>query len=844
MKHFIYHLAVATAIIGLTPSIASAQTSTLEGTTLRLQDSPNYIHISPNGLFSVHTDSAQTEQDQPASPTTLYSPYAPKATIYNSENSMFRVSMEKEPSRDPSAPAKKKWFFEMPDSLMGRYFLALTRLAEVPGTSAFTPHLEMAKGMCYFELSPDKKFIYLKQYSESARCDTVSNIRKAVDISNNDPIVCVFKIENHNKGLYKIEVSNMLLSNQIMNLDNRVKQVYNIGPILPDRSTVMSLHCYPTNLEIHTQRTYNVATINSIARDGFATIGLNTSLILLPKEPMQPRLSDPRVGFQFSSAPLFSDNQQQVSVARYILRWRLEPKSQEDAQLQKQGTPVEPLKPIVFYIDPAFPAQWHPYIKEGVAQWQKAFEQAGWKNAIYALDWPKNDSTASMEDARYNVIRYVASTASSVNGSEGAFDYRSGEILNTHIYFYGGTMREMRANYVANCGAVDENCHTSQFPESLMGALIRHGIARAVASTLGLHTNNLSSTLTPTESLRSKSYLQQYGMSPSITDQLPYNFVAQPEDHLTQDELIPRVGDADYWTIEWGYKLLPYTDPEAERHFLTEYTTEHLAANPRHQFAYNNSYAPDPHVQPYDLGDNQALAISYGIKNLKRIAPHLIEWGSSNADFQYSMLNSRLYFSKINEKLLEYHSILNNDLSGRHNRLIPASAEGAEFYYEPKEFCDQALDGIFDMIGQQPSWVNADASQRFDCPLPERVGLDYATLLASQVQPTVLANLNPNMGLYDYLMRFYDHIYGSLTPGAAPDLYQRTQQAAMLTNCIASFDAKYDSFVKPQQRPACISILTKIQQKLRSLLSAAPDSTTRQHYTLLLRQVDNFFTVE
>lgn len=803
------------------------------------------ISINDRGEFSIIADSVQSEAN--ADVFSTYSPYAPKAEVYNDKQPMLKVTMEKEPVKDrsgkPTGKEKTKWFFEIPDSLIGRYFLATTRLAQAPSGCSVTPHQEMTQGMYSFQVSPDEKFLQMKEFSDGLFCDTINTMSKAADISNTEPIINVFKIEKHEKGVYKVEVTSFLMNDRIMSLSRQMKDTYRVAYMNPDASEVLSVHTYPGNVEIRTSRTYATSIPTIASRGGFMTVGLSTSLILLPKEPMQQRLHDPRIGYRYITTPLFSDNQQEVDKIRFITRWRLEPKSSEDAQLQQNGTPIEPKKPVTFYIDPAFPEKWVDYVKNGVAEWQKAFEKAGWKNAISALDWPKNDSTLSIEDSRYNVIRYLASSIPTVTGSAQAYDYRSGELINAAIYFNSGAMQQMRTNYVANCGAVDSDCHTVIFPDELMGALVQHSIARAVATTLGLTENLLASTLTPTESLRSKTYLQQYGMAPSITDQLPYNYVAQPEDGLSRDELIPRVGDGDEWTIEWGYKAFPYTNAEEERQHMVDYTTEHLSQNPRHEFG-GRSALNDPTCKANDLGDDQAKAVSYGLKNLKAIAPNLVAWGATNRDIHYQSVNARNYWAQINTKLQEYYVTLANNLTGKIRRNKPVNAPGAVFAYPSKEYVEKCLDGIFELFGEQPTWILSDKTQRFEWTMPEKAGLRYTQNIAGSPTVSMLRQLNPGIGILNYVNRIYEFCFKDAKPGMAPDLYNRTLQSELVNTLIGNFESRFDSSAGPDARPVSRYALKQIQQRLKNALPSAPDATTRTHYTMLLKQLEDFFTIK
>lgn len=802
------------------------------------------IIADANGVFSVAPDT--TKANATATPESLqtFSPYAPKTAVYNAPQSMLRVALEKEPVKDHNGKAtgeeKFKWFFEIPDSLIGRPMMLITRISQSAKGSPFTPHEQTGSGMYTFCVSPDQKFLQLKKNSNAMLCDTIYNISRAVDISNSEPIVNVFKVDKHAKGVYRIDVTSFLMDDRIMSLSSEYKNNLRISAMDPARSEISSVHTYQSNVEIQTHRTYNTSSTTIASPCGFMTLTLNASFVLLPKDLMQRRLGDPRVGYSYVSTPSFSDNQQNVDNLRFVKRWRLETKGAADATLQQGGTPVEPKKPIVYHIDPAFPAQWVSYVKKGVAEWQKAFEKAGWKNAIYATEWHQNDSTLSLEDSRYNVIRYLPSYKSTVAGNT-TIDARSGEIINASVYFHAGALQQMRANYVGYCGALDPECHGITFSEELMGALIQHAIARAIAPTLGLTPNLLASTKTPTDSLRSESYLQQYGISPSITDQLPYNYVAQPADNVSRANLIPRVGDADEWTIEWGYKPLPYTDQEQERQYLVDYTTDHLAQNPRHEFA---NLAADPFCKSNDLGNDQPKAIEYGLRNLKLIAPHLVEWGATSRDHHYGSANARNYFYQIDTQLSDYLTILANNITGTCMRPKPAVAQGPVFCEPDKEYINKCVDAIFEVFGQQATWINADKTQRLSWELPERTGIEYAQNIVGPSFVSMMQSLNPALDPMEFAQRFYDFCFKDVRPGVAADLFGRTLQSQFVHSLIDRLKQSGNGSMATYEAPIYRHFLKQAQQRIKTASASTTDATMRAHYSMLSNQLEEYFTIK
>jgi hypothetical protein len=312
---------------------------------------------------------------------------------------------------------------------------------------------------------------------------------------------------------------------------------------------------------------------------GAITIELNTSFILLPKNPASKRLYDPRVGYFADDYTVYADDQQKVEDENFIVRWKLEPKP-EDIDKWKSGQLVEPVKPIVYYIDPATPKKWRPYLIQGVNDWQKAFEKAGFKNAIMAKEWPENDSTMSLEDARFSVIRYFASDIQNAYGPN-AHDPRSGEIIESHIGWYHNVMELLHDWYFVQAAAVDSGARKMKFDDELMGNLIRFVSSHEVGHTLGLRHNMGSSSKTPVEKLRDKAWVEANGHTASIMDYARFNYVAQPEDGISRAGLFPRIGDYDMWAIEWGYGYVPAKNDEDAEKYLSKKYNERIARNPR-----------------------------------------------------------------------------------------------------------------------------------------------------------------------------------------------------------------------------------------------------------------------
>ncbi len=412
--------------------------------------------------------------------------------------------------------------------------------------------------------------------------------------------------------------------NEILYFEKRLlKERAGMGTQINDRSYIDYIHTFESNIEVHAVKTYN-AGLNPAGAN--YTLELNSSLVLLPEQPMTPRLRDERVGYFTTQYMDFDADPQGVKATTYIKRWRLEPKP-EDRDRYAHGELVEPAKQIVFYIDPVTPKKWVPYLIQGINDWQKAFEQAGFKNAIVGRVAPtkEEDSSWSIDDASHSAIIYRPSRIANAMGPSVA-DPRSGEIIESHIFWYHNVMSLLHKWYLVQCGATDPRARNPELDDSLMGTLIRFVSSHEVGHALGLRHNFGSSSTVPVEKLRDKAWVEAHGHTPSIMDYARFNYVAQPEDHIGEAGLFPRIGDYDKWAIQWGYSLHPgMKTPEEEHKMLVSVVTDSLKNN--HRLWFGGETEPfDARCQNEDLSDNAVIASGYGIKNLQRVLPHLVEW--------------------------------------------------------------------------------------------------------------------------------------------------------------------------------------------------------------------------
>ncbi len=516
-----------------------------------------------------------------------------------------------------------KFFFQIPDSLFNRYMLVVTRYLSTPEGMGRFGGEKANEQTIYFEKGANNTvFLRSLQYKQDVR-NADSMLAKALAGSNENPIVAAFPIKAINPDTKNsiIDVTDAFKKdNPMFSLASQEKTDKKLTTLADDKSFIETIDVYPINIEVKTTKTYTNATASS----GSITLRLNTSIVLLPKTPMRKRFADERVGYFANKYVLFDDDEQRAQAKYIVQRYRLEPKD-KDIKKYERGELVEPKKQIVYYIDPATPKKWRPYLIAGINDWQKAFEAAGFKNAIVGKEWPEDDKTMSLEDARYSVVRYYASETPNAYGPR-VSDPRSGEIIESHVGWYHNVMKLVQKWYMIQAGPLDPRARKMHLDDELMGQLIRFVSSHEIGHTIGLRHNMGASNATPVEKLRDKKWVEANGHTVSIMDYARLNYVAQPEDNISPEGIYPRIGMYDKWAIKWGYGYFPNAKDEFEEEkLLSKLTTDSLGANPKLWFG-GEGKEEDPRSQTEDLGDDAVLASDYGIKNLKRVVPNLIEW--------------------------------------------------------------------------------------------------------------------------------------------------------------------------------------------------------------------------
>lgn len=723
-----------------------------------------------------------------------------------------------------------EWFFDIPDSLVGRRFLTTVRYTSTPAaTGAYGGELANEQTV-YWQVAPDDRLLLRSELLVNV-ADSVDAINRAIIISNENPIIGAFKIESHKSGMYRIKVTSFFNEdNPAIGVSRRIKTGMGLQGYVPAASYIEGIKTFPMNTEVRTVKTWTSPAGNTYAGayTGKVTLGLNVSFILLPEKPMLPRLFDPRVGYFTDSYNYYSDNQQRVERKRFITRWRLEPKDSADAAKMRRGELVEPKKPIVYYIDPATPKQWRPYLIQGVNDWQVAFEKAGFKNAIIGKEWPENDSTMSMEDARYSVIRYLASPTPNAYGPQ-VHDPRTGEILESHICWYHNVMTLVHDWYMVQAGSIDEAARCMKYDEELMGQLIRFVSSHEVGHTLGLRHNFGSSSTVPVDSLRSKAWVEKYGHTPSIMDYARFNYVAQPEDSISQRGIFPRIGDYDCWAIQWGYTpMFGAYDSESDHWELEKLTSAKLKGNRRLWFGDGETNSTnDSRCQTEDLGDDAVKAGEYGILNLKRELRDLPEWTYESNDI-YGQNLSEMY-SQITSQFYRYTMHVATNIGGVYKDYKTVDEPGAVYTNVSRDKQKDALAFLNRHVFNEPRWLIGQAYMNRLSPDPQSLTIRFGNNVLSRIVTAYkLEHLNAEYPVEDYLSDLQRMVFGELPSGANVSPYRRALQATFVASLTSYLQR---STPVSSARPAVLLTLQDLLQRLSR--ATAADKATKGHYASL-----------
>jgi hypothetical protein len=691
---------------------------------------------------------------------------------------------------------KDKFYYEIPKSEIGKEFLWVTQIAKTTNGVGYGGQA-LGRRVVRWELGENNK-VHLRNINYSVVADPKLPIAAAVEAANNDTILMTFNVAawGPNNDSAVIDVGRLFTSDVF---EFSARQRLSATTMDASRSYIERISPYPTNIEAEASQTYTrVAAPAGLGggqgpggggqqqgmNPGSATVVLHHSMVKLPENPMMPRLFDERVGYFSISNMDYGRDEHRAQERTYITRWRLE-KKDPNAELS------EPIKPIVYYIDSATPVKWRPFMIAGVEKWQKAFEAAGFKHAIIAKVAPtkKEDPDFAAEDARYSVIRWLPSTIENASGPH-VNDPRTGEILESDIQFYHNIMNLQRSWYFLQVGPLDKRVQKLPMPDDLMGKLLEYVVAHEVGHTLGFQHNMKASSMYPQEKVRDAAWVHKMGHTPTLMDYSRFNYVAQPEDNIPVEDLIPGIGPYDEWATMWGYKPIPGAKtPDQELSTLNSWSNAQ-DETPWFRFSTAGSAGSDPGELTEAVGDADAIRSStYGLWNLKRVAKMLVPATTNDKGQPYDDLQE-LYGRMLGQWTLEMNHVA-AIVGGFNTQQKHIGQPGVRFNLIPKAHQSEAVKFLNNNAFATPTWaIDRDILRRIE-PVGElsRIRNAQNSILNNLLSSARFARLVEQSALdgdaayqpADFLADVRSGVFTELSaPKVSVDAYRRNLQRAYL----------------------------------------------------------------
>lgn len=748
---------------------------------------------------------------------------------------------------------EENYFYEIPDSLLNREMLMVTRIAKTAAGLGFGGGKQNTETLRWQRKNDN---ILLRVVSHQVVAADSLPVSIAVENSNFEPILYSFPIAAvkkdsiHNNVV--IDVTDFFSKDvPSIGFPTRARKNYKVTRLDDSRSYVDTLRSYPLNIESRHVKTYFASDAPSNSSTGSISLEMSNSMILLPKVPMKRRYFDQRVGWFARGQQDYGLDAQETKTVRYLDRWRLEVKDEDLAKF-KAGELVEPKKQIVYYIDPATPMQWRKYIKQGIEDWQVAFEAAGFKNAIIAADAPtkEEDPDWSPEDVRYSVVRYLASPIPNANGPH-VSDPRSGEILESDINWYHNVMTLLRNWFFVQTAAINPAAQTTQFDEAVMGRLIRFVSSHEVGHTIGLPHNMGSSIAYKVEDLRNPAFTKEYGTAPSIMDYARFNYIAQPGDGDVA--LMPNIGPYDKYSVNWGYRPIMDKTATEEKSILDQWILE-KAGDPIYRFGRQQFGVIDHTSQTEDLGDDSMRASAYGIQNLKRIIPNLNKWTGKKGE-NYDDLETM--YGQIVSQYNRYMGHVAGNIGGVKETYKAYGQEGAVYEHASRDKQTRAMQFLQSQLFNTPQWlIDQNIFNKFesDGAIDRIRGVQVNTLnnlldfgRMARLMENEEVNRSSAYGLLEMMQDLRKGVFNELPKGLTIDRYRRNLQRAYVERLEfimkneqprRRFGGSNIDVVQSDIRPIVRAELKQLMNEAKKATTLTDDTLSKIHLEDLVERMD------